>query len=123
MPGAKPPNLAQLIADAQNRRAQPTGSSGPVGIAWLVEVPFPDHPDWYQDPGRFTPLLDRVTRLPWFSAFDSMGIDHGLGRPLEGRGAIEDALTQGEPITLTLVRGGSHAAQWINEADVSFSIT
>jgi len=118
----QPPNILQMVADAQTRKLVANTDGRPLGLSWFFELRFDDANAWCRDPERFDVLLERVAALPWFPDLGVLGVDHEEGQAFEGIDQLREILTGSQRVTATLVCGAPRAALWINEAELALSL-
>lgn len=116
------PQLGQLIAAAQNQRAQEVGTGGPPGLAWFIDVQF-DELHWYRTRTRPAALVDALAATSWFGELTVLGRDHGLGVPFEGAEAASSAIACGEIGTFILAKGGPRMARDVENAELALAIS
>jgi hypothetical protein len=115
------PNIGQLIADAQSRRAQAYGTGGPPGIMWFIDLRF-DDPAWYGDRSRLASVIDAFALTSWFGELEVLGRDHAIGARFDSPAAARDAIACGERGTFLLARGEPRLAQDSDESEIAMAL-
>lgn len=114
-----PLDLAQVLADAQRQRLQP--SPGPTGLQWFVDLRFAE-PEWFQDRARVRALVDGLAAAAWFREFDVFARDHQPGAAIGSLDAVRDAIASGETGNAIFARGEPRMTVDIDQAEAALSI-
>ncbi|HZJ63708.1 MAG TPA: hypothetical protein VFD36_09365 [Kofleriaceae bacterium] len=114
------PNIGQLIADAQSRRARSFGTGGPHGIMWFIDLRF-EEPHWYRARARMASVVDAFAATSWFGELEVLGRDHAVGARFDSLDALRDAIACGEPGTFIVARGEPRLARDSDESETAMA--
>lgn len=105
----------------QHLRRILSGTDGPTGIQWFVDIRFGE-PNWSRDRTRVRALIDGLASTSWFREFDVFAPAHKPGTPFKGLDEVRDSVASEEPSVAIFAHGEPRMTVDIDEAEAALAL-